>query len=84
MLNRWMIDFFGGSLKNVFMKTFFKKPWGPRRTLPRIQPKSFRKQWKKEKKKISKDYGISKYFDSGVNQIYEFSSFPVKKGNKPE
>lgn len=50
MLNRWMIDFFGGGMKNVFLKTFFKKPWGQRRTLPKVQPKSFRQQWKTRSK----------------------------------
>lgn len=46
MTSKWMIDFFGGKTKNIFLKLVFKKPWGKRRSLPVLQPKSFRKQWK--------------------------------------
>jgi len=33
-VNRWMMDFGGASLKNMAIKTFAKKAWGNRRTLP--------------------------------------------------
>ncbi len=52
MTHRWMIDFFGSRMKNLFLKLFFKKAWGPRRTLPKVQPRSFRLLWKKAGKKI--------------------------------
>ncbi len=50
MLNRFLIDIIGGNLKNIAIKTFFKKTWGPRRELPKIQPKSFRKLWKERRR----------------------------------
>lgn len=50
MLNRSLMDMFGGKFKNAFIKTFFKKTWGPRRELPEIQPKSFRKLWREKRK----------------------------------
>ena len=46
MLNRPLMDIGGGNLKNIMIKAFFKKAWGPRRELPKIQPKSFKKLWK--------------------------------------
>jgi len=45
MLNRWMMDFGGGKMKNIGMKTFIKNTWGPRRSLPEFAPKSFRQLW---------------------------------------
>ncbi len=45
MLKRWMMDFGGGKMKNMAMKTFMKNAWGPRRTLPEFATKSFRQQW---------------------------------------
>lgn len=51
MMNRWMIDLFNGSMKNMALKMFFKKPWGKRRALPKVQPKSFGKLYKEQKGK---------------------------------
>lgn len=45
MLKRWMMDFGGGKMKNLGMKTFVKNTWGPRRSLPEFAPKSFRELW---------------------------------------
>ena len=45
MMNRWMMDFGGASLKNMAIKTFAKKAWGNRRTLPTMAPKSFKQLW---------------------------------------
>ncbi|MCD4772722.1 MAG: iron-sulfur cluster-binding protein [Bacteroidales bacterium] len=50
MLNRFLMDIVGGNTKNIAIKMFFKKIWGPRRKLPKIQPKSFRKLWKERRK----------------------------------
>jgi L-lactate dehydrogenase complex protein LldF len=46
MLNRWMLDKPGPKLKNRALKHFGRKFWGPRRTLPKIAPKSFKELWK--------------------------------------
>jgi L-lactate dehydrogenase complex protein LldF len=45
MLNRWMLDRTGSSLKNRFMKMFFRKHWGERRELPQIARKNFKQLW---------------------------------------
>jgi len=49
MLHRWMIDKPGPRMKNRMISRFGKKMWGPRRTLPKIAPKSFRAQWNERK-----------------------------------
>jgi L-lactate dehydrogenase complex protein LldF len=49
MLNRSLMDIVGGNLKNIAIKMFFRKAWGPRRELPKIQPKSFKKLWNKRR-----------------------------------
>jgi L-lactate dehydrogenase complex protein LldF len=46
MLHRWMLDKPSSRMKNRMIRHFGKKMWGPRRTLPKIAPKSFREQWK--------------------------------------
>ncbi len=46
MLNRGLLDIFGGKVKKFMIKKFFRKAWGPRRKLPEIQPKSFNKLWR--------------------------------------
>ena len=46
MLSRKMTDFFGGRVKNFFLKTFFKKTWGHFRKMPKVAPKSFSQMWK--------------------------------------
>lgn len=46
MLRRWMIETGGGKLKKYMIKKLFTKPWGDRRTLPNIQPKSFNRLWR--------------------------------------
>ena len=45
MLHRWMIDKPSSRLKNKVINRFGKKMWGPRRTLPKIAPKSFKERW---------------------------------------
>jgi len=46
MMRRWMLDKPGSRLKNKLINRFGKKPWGPRRVLPKIAPKSFKELWK--------------------------------------
>ena len=46
MLKRKMMDMLGGNWKNILLKTFFKKTWGEHRELPKVDAKSFSKQWK--------------------------------------
>lgn len=45
LTNRWMMDFGNANLKNMAIKTFAKKTWGSRRTLPEIAPKTFKQLW---------------------------------------
>jgi L-lactate dehydrogenase complex protein LldF len=46
MLHRWMMDKPKSGLKNRAVHRFGRKMWGPRRTLPRFAPKSFKECWK--------------------------------------
>ena len=46
VLNRRRMDMAGGATKNMIIKQFFKKKWGNKRLLPKIQEKSFSQQWK--------------------------------------
>jgi len=48
MLHRWILDRTGPSIKNRFLKIFFRKKWGKRREIPRIANKSFRQLWKEK------------------------------------
>ncbi|MBL1411292.1 LutB/LldF family L-lactate oxidation iron-sulfur protein [Sphingobacterium faecale] len=50
MRKRSLLDFFGGKFKNFFMRYFFKKSWGDKRTLPELPKKSFAQQWKEKDK----------------------------------
>jgi len=50
MLKRKMEDYFSGSTKNFFLKTFFKKTWGNLRQLPQVAEKSFTEQWQERNK----------------------------------
>lgn len=50
MLNRNLLDLFGGGMKNFGANLFGKKMWGPYRDLPKFSNKSFSKQWKKQNK----------------------------------
>lgn len=45
MLKRKWMNSISGKLKNRLMKTFFRKAWGKRRTLPEVPPKSFNEIW---------------------------------------
>lgn len=49
MKNRWMIDAANSNMKNMALKLFFAKTWGPRRELPKVHEKSFNKRWKEER-----------------------------------
>ncbi len=48
MLNRKLIDFFGGGIKNFFLKKLFTKTWGNRKEMPNVHAKSFSKMYKEE------------------------------------
>ena len=48
MLKRNKMDMVGGKFKNFILKYFFKKTWGLRRELPKVEAKSFSKQWKEQ------------------------------------
>lgn len=48
MLSRKTEDFFGGKMKNFFLRTFFKKTWGHYKQLPDVAEKSFAKQWEEK------------------------------------
>jgi L-lactate dehydrogenase complex protein LldF len=50
LTNRWMMNFGSGKLKNMAMKMFIKKLWGPRRTLPEFAPKNFGQLWEERRK----------------------------------
>jgi L-lactate dehydrogenase complex protein LldF len=49
MLKRWMIDKTSTGMKNRAIKMFFRKPWGPRREIPKVAEKSFNTLWKEMK-----------------------------------
>ncbi|MCF8227614.1 MAG: iron-sulfur cluster-binding protein [Bacteroidales bacterium] len=51
LLNRKMLDMSGGKFKNFILKRAFSKTWGPRRTLPKMQSKSFSQQWKEKERR---------------------------------
>lgn len=46
---KWL-DFFGGKFKNFFLKRFFSKVWGAKRSLPSIAEESFSKRWQDQQK----------------------------------
>ncbi|MCK5839760.1 MAG: lactate utilization protein, partial [Bacteroidales bacterium] len=48
MQRRWLLDLPGQRSKKFAMNMFFKKSWGPGRTLPEVQPKTFKELWKEE------------------------------------
>jgi len=48
MLKRKTEDFFGGKMKNFFLRTFFKKTWGHYKEMPNVAEKSFAKQWEEK------------------------------------
>ncbi len=45
MHKRYRIDMWSANTKNKALSYFFSRAWGPRRTLPVIQKKSFRQRW---------------------------------------
>ena len=51
LLNRKILDMSGGKFKNFILKRAFSKTWGPRRTLPKMQSKSFSQQWKEKERR---------------------------------
>jgi L-lactate dehydrogenase complex protein LldF len=53
MMKRSLMDFFGGGIKNFFLRTFFKKTWGHYREMPVVADKSFSKQWKERNKETN-------------------------------
>ncbi|MFN0255797.1 LutB/LldF family L-lactate oxidation iron-sulfur protein [Pedobacter ureilyticus] len=55
MKKRSLMDFFGGKMKNFFLKTFFKKGWGKYREMPEVAEKSFAKRWEEHQKKKELD-----------------------------
>jgi L-lactate dehydrogenase complex protein LldF len=48
MLNRKLMDYFGGKVKNFLLKTLFKRTWGHLREMPTVAEKSFAKQWQEK------------------------------------
>jgi L-lactate dehydrogenase complex protein LldF len=46
------MDFFSGSRKNFFLKTFFRKTWGSYREMPVVESKSFSKQWQEKNQEL--------------------------------
>jgi L-lactate dehydrogenase complex protein LldF len=48
MLKRSLTDFFGGKMKNFFLRFFFKNTWGHLREMPEVAQKSFSKQWQEK------------------------------------
>lgn len=52
MLKRSWMDMVGGKMKNLILKTFFKKSWGKYRDMPEVAEKSFSKQWKEGRGKM--------------------------------
>lgn len=55
MKKRSLMDFFSGKMKNLALKTFFKKGWGKYRNMPEIASKSFAKRWEEHQKKKDLD-----------------------------
>ncbi|MGE6220169.1 LutB/LldF family L-lactate oxidation iron-sulfur protein [Nubsella zeaxanthinifaciens] len=55
MKKRSLMDFFSGKMKNLMLKTFFKKGWGKYRNMPEIASKSFAKRWEEHQKKKDLD-----------------------------
>jgi len=45
MLKRKRMDMAGAGMKNLALRTFFKKVWGPRREVPKVASKSFHEMW---------------------------------------
>jgi len=48
MLKRSLTDFFGGKMKNFFLRFFFKNTWGHLREMPEVAEKSFTRQWQEK------------------------------------
>lgn len=48
MLKRSLTDFFGGKMKNIFLRFFFKNTWGHLREMPEVAEKSFTRQWQEK------------------------------------
>ncbi len=53
MLHRKMMNM-NGTFKNALFRNFFASAWGPRRELPKLQPKTFNKLWKERHVKNGK------------------------------
>ncbi len=49
MIKRKRMDSHGAFVKNFVLRNFFKKAWGRRRELPKVQPKSFKQLWEERK-----------------------------------
>lgn len=50
MQRRWTMNLVSGKTKNVFLKKFFSKIWGEKRTFPTVPAKSFNELWKERVK----------------------------------
>jgi len=50
MMKRKRMDGVNAWVKNFMLRIFFRKLWGSRRELPKVQPKSFRQLWEERKK----------------------------------
>jgi L-lactate dehydrogenase complex protein LldF len=49
MMHRWVLDKTGPGVKNAILRHYAGKSWGPKRTLPKVAPKSFRELWKERR-----------------------------------
>lgn len=49
MLNRRLIEAAPAGLKNLMVKKFFSKAWGPRRIVPTLSQRSFNRLWKEQR-----------------------------------
>ena len=49
MMKRWLLEKASPKMKNLILKKYFSKPWGPRRDIPKINSKSFNRLWKEQR-----------------------------------
>jgi L-lactate dehydrogenase complex protein LldF len=58
MLKRSWMNMGSGSMKNILIRSFFGKAWGPRREFPKLEPKPFNKMWRDlqaQQRKVKKE-----------------------------
>jgi L-lactate dehydrogenase complex protein LldF len=55
LLKRSRLDQFGGKIKNLILRLFFRKLWNKARALPKVAPTSFSAQWLQRQKQSDKE-----------------------------